>query len=79
MFRRIRSVDGVPERVLGRMQRMDQEQLLLAIETSLGRATECFDGLRNSALDLGWLLQELETQTATALAATQALRERGVA
>ena len=61
------------------MQRMDQEQLLLAIETSLSRATECFDSLRNPTIDIGWLVSELETQTLTAYLAAQTLREQGVA
>jgi hypothetical protein len=58
---------------------MDQQQLLLVVETSLGRTAECFDSLHNPQFDLEWLLSEMETQTAQALAALQILRERGVA
>jgi len=75
----IRRIKGTPAKHRTRFDKLNQEQILLSIEVSLKRTAECFEGLDKEQYDMGWLLQEMETQLEAALAATQVLRDREVA
>ena len=65
-----------PPRERTRFSRLDQENLLLAIESSLSRTAQCFSKLTDRSIDMDWLLSEMERQTEAGLLAIRELQHR---
>lgn len=61
---------------VGRFGRLSEQELVAAIEASIGGAAEVFRGLSHREIDNGWVASELESHLVSALGAVRALRER---
>ena len=59
-----------------RFSRLGDDDLVAAIESSLGRSAEVLRGFSHSEIDTGWVVSELEAQLVTALSAVRVLNDR---
>ena len=68
-------VIALPKEV-GRYARLDDDDLVAAIEASIGNSAEVFRGFSHSEVDTGWVVAQLEAHMLEALGAVRTLRER---
>ena len=59
-----------------KLSRLSSPDLLLHLETTLGRLGELSRGLHRTDIETGWVLSEMETNTVALLETIQILRDR---
>lgn len=78
MIRRVKKQPVSEPMPTERLAKLSSLDLFLVVETALAKTAECFAGLSNPTIDDGWLLEEMDVQTCTALTAIRVLRTRQV-
>jgi len=73
-FQRKQKRAEVAPTVDSRFTKLGNDELVAAIEASLGRSAEIFRGFTHSEVDTRWVVAELESQLTTAFSAVVALR-----